>query len=80
MLFGDDVSIFFFNYDSYAKCKSTIYEDTSVDMTDADVEAPYNTAFQEGAEMFQCHLINCVMACSSTFFREPEIFWDILSG
>lgn len=36
MLSGDDVSIFF-NYDSFAKYKSTIYGDATIDTTDADV-------------------------------------------
>lgn len=31
--------------------------------------AQHNIAFQEGAGMFQGHLINYVMACSFSFFR-----------
>lgn len=48
MLLDDDVSIFFFNYDSYAKCKSTEYKDTTIDTTDADVERNTVSPFKRG--------------------------------
>lgn len=57
MLLDNDVSIFLFNYDSYAKCKSAIYEGTTIDTTDADVELNTILPFRRGLKCSKATLL-----------------------
>lgn len=57
MLLDNVVSIFFFNDDSGAKCKSTLYEDTTVDSTDADVELNTILPFRRGLKCSNATLL-----------------------
>lgn len=53
-------------------------EGTTADVAEAYVELDTILPFGGGCRMSWGHLINYVMACSFSFFRDPQICWDIL--